>query len=228
MDRGWVKDVAIPLAGTLFAFFASILSAIVLIYTNNQTNNLQLRLQDIQRTQFEIEQRSQTDQFDRDSERQYVTLVYQDITSNDPERQRKALSLLGMLQPTTASKLLDLVNKAGFILPENKEQSKVVEKALDARSENARYRVFLHITPNSAGPSAADVSKALAASGFQVVGVDTHTQGTPAVEFFHSSDEAGARNAAVVLQTFGKQATPSLKTDNGADRNPAGYLGVWF
>jgi hypothetical protein len=226
------KDVVVPLIGTGFAFIASLISVLILLYTHHRSIAIEAQLYQIQQTQFVAAQTAQAEQFNRESARQYVTLVYVDLTSKDVEKQRAALSLLEILEPSTALKLLVWANKASVILPENKEQSMTVERALESLNENGRFRIFLHLGKSGSRSisSEADIKKTLSSMGFRVVGTDTKVHPEPGVDYFYDSDKAGAEQVASMLNEIRdpNDKPVIVRNPQSANDHPLGTLGVWF
>src|SRR5262249_5403017 len=124
-ERG--KDIVVPLIGTAFAFVSSVLSAILIFYTSDRNNKIQEDLKAIQTAQFAAEQRARATQFDRESERQYISLFYQEIVSEDAKKQRAALSLVKILEPGTGLKLINWAQESGVLRGDNKEKTQQVE-----------------------------------------------------------------------------------------------------
>jgi len=100
------------------------------------------RLLTIQENQAAAERSAKLDQFNRESERQYVALVYTDLTSGSATRQRAALSLFEILQPETSLKLLawalttfDKDDETGA-----REAAKILDELLPNNSASMRAR----------------------------------------------------------------------------------------
>ena len=142
MSTERTKDVIVPIIGTVFAFIASVLSTVLVFYIGHRSNQIDRQLGKIQEAQFTAEQTAKAHQFDRESERQYVSLFYQEIISQDIKRQNAALSLVRILEPQTGLKLIAWARDSGILLDENKEKSREVEKDLEKLKENSRYVIF--------------------------------------------------------------------------------------
>lgn len=143
----WIAKVFVPLAGTGAAIFAALFSGFLVWFTNDKTRQIDEKLAVIQQDQFALEQAAKLGQFNREYERQYVSLVYNDLLAKDKDvgRQRMALSLLQFLAPETGPKLLTWAQQTNTILPENQAESRKVEGRLEILQANARFRIFLHI-----------------------------------------------------------------------------------
>jgi hypothetical protein len=225
------KDIVVPLIGTGCAFAASLLSVVVLFYLHYRSENINNQLWQIQQDQFKALQSAKTDEFARDSERQYVALVYQDLISKDPGKQDGALLLLKILQPSTALKLVDWATRVGIILPENKDKSQLLTRSLEISQDNARFRIFLHVGQSGTRqvPSEALIRRELTSSGFGVVGSDLGTdQYGPGVDYFHDDDKRGAEGVAGILSKLRDPDGKPIPARKQSAGNPSGYLGVWF
>jgi hypothetical protein len=223
--------VIVPLIGTAFAFLAALLSGFVVYYTNDKTVQIQQKLSGIQQDQYALEQLTKLNQFNRESERQYVTLVYNDLISKDVERQRTALSLLQELAPETGLKLLHWARNAKIILPQNQAESSSAENKLNILEANGRFRIFLHMG-SAKGRPIPDVSairKALASQGFSVVGTDDIFDNYgPGVDYFSDIDKTGAESVAKLLTDLLPNGTRTIPARKQTVQNRIGTLGIWF
>jgi len=231
------EKVVVPLVGTAFAFLAAILSGYVLYFTNGKTSTIQEKLGEIQKDQAAAERSAKLDQFNRESERQYVALVYTDLTSRDASRQRAALSLLEILQPETSLKLVAWANKANIVFAENKPRSQEIERRLDVEQrlefirEIPRFRVFLHLgkAKNRPVPDVDAIKKVLADQGFSISGIDDQSDDYgPGVDYFYTDDQRGAQEVAKILVALLQNNSASMRARRQSAVNRSGTLGVWF
>jgi hypothetical protein len=229
----WLAKVLVPLVGTGAAVFAALLSAFLVWFTNDKTRQIQERLAIIQQDQFASEQSARLGQFNRESERQYVGLVYNDLLAKDKDaaRQRTALSLLQVLAPETGLKLLAWAQQANVILPENQAESRKVEGRLEALQANGRFRLFLHtgVSKGRAVPEVEAIKKALAADGYTVLGVDDKTDAYgPGIDYFNDADKQAAESIAKALTSLLPGNPTAIPVRKQSAQNRAGTIGIWF
>jgi hypothetical protein len=225
------KDVIIPLVGTAFAFIASILSAGLMFYIGHRSNLIDDQLNEIQKTQFAAEQAAKASQFDRESERQYVSLVYQELISQDEMRQKAALTLVTILEPDTGQKLIAWIRDSGLLLEENKAKSLEVEESLEKLKTNRRFVLYLHLgqVENRQVPARVDIERLLKSNGFINLRVDDEKDRYgPGVDYFHDTDRVGAEIVADILNTLLGADQKPIVPRKQSGRNPEGWLGIWF
>lgn len=209
---------------------ASLLSAAVLFYVHQQSDQIQTQLSRIQQDQFTIAQSTKTEEFDRDAERQYVALVYQDLISQNAEKQSAALSLVKILLPLTGGKLLNWAQAEGIILSVNRNKSQAIVTDLNAREENARFKLFVHLGKygNRNVPEISEIRKNLADAGFGLIFPDALSeQYGPGVDYSHDEDKRGAEKVASILNQSRNPADKPISARKQPNV-PPGYLGIWF
>lgn len=221
----------VPLIGTGAAVFAALLSGFLVWFTNDKTRQIQEKLAVIQQDQFAAEQSAKSGQFNRDSERQYVALVYNDLLAKDAARQRAALSLLQVLAPDTSLKLLAWANGSKIILPENQAESRKIEGRLETLQANGRFRLFVHIgqARGRPVPEPEAIRKALAGDGYAVTGLDNESDNYgPGVDFFNESDKEAAKDIARIVTELrpGNPGAIPIRKQSIPNRN--GTIGIWF
>src|SRR5215469_15184869 len=143
---GIAASISVPLIGTFFSFAAACLAAYVAYYATvktdeiaRRTESIQQKVISIQQAQHDADQAAKSAEFNRDTARQYVSILYADISSKDTARQRAALSLVALMEPETGLKLIRWAQNSGVILAENKQQGQDVEKQLI--EDNNRFLV---------------------------------------------------------------------------------------
>jgi hypothetical protein len=223
--------IVIPLVGTGCALLAAVLSGCVLLFTNDKTTRIQTTLSQIQQGQFAAEQSAKSTQFNRESARQYVALVYGDLTSKDGSRQKAALSLLEILEPDVALKLLSWAQKTGVILPGNIDEGNAVKKTLESLQENGRFRIFLHVgqAKNRPVPDVDAIKKALATQGFAVLATDEDVdEFGPGVDYFDDRDIDAAKKVAASVGGLLPGNSDSMRVRRQTVQSRPGTLGIWF
>ncbi len=231
MSTEKTKDVIVPLIGTAFAFIASLLSIILVFYTAHRSNQIDHQLQQIQSAQFDAEQAAKTNQFNRESERQYVSLFYKEIISHDANRQKAALSLVKILEPQTGLKLITWARDSGVLLQESREKTLAIEKDLKKLEENSRFLIYLHLgqVKNRNVPAQSNIEKALTSEGFRVVGSDNQKDVYgPGIDYFHDKDKEGAERVAAVLNGLLGLDKKRITVRKQSVTNREGVLGIWF
>lgn len=229
----WISKALVPLLGTSAAIFAAVLSGFLVWFTNDKTSQIQEKLAVIQQDQFSSEQAAKLGQFNRESERQYVALVYNDLLAKDKDaaRQRTALSLLQVLAPETGLKLLAWAHQAKVILPENQAESQKVEGRLEKLQANGRYRIFLH-TGSANGrpvPELEAIKKAFATEGYTILGLDDQKDAYgPGVDYFNDSDKSAAESIAKVLTGLLPGDPKQIPARRQNAQNRVGTIGIWF
>ena len=229
----WVTKVLVPLVGTGAAVAAAALSGFLVWFTNDRTSLIQEKLAVIQQDQFSIEQAEKLGQFNRDSERQYVSLVYNDLIAKDKDaaRQRTALSLRQVLAPETGLKLLAWAQQAGVIFPENLKASQEVGGQLEKLQANGRYRIFLHTgqATSRPAPELEAIKKAFAAEGYTILGLDDKKDDFgPGVDYFNDADKTAAENIAKVLTGLLPGESRPIPARRQKVQNRIGTIGIWF
>ena len=229
----WIAKVLVPLVGTGAAIFAAVLSGFLVWFTNDKTSQIQEKLAVIQQDQFASEQSAKLGQFNKESERQYVALVYNDLLANgkDAGRQRTALSLLKVHAPETGLKLLAWAQEAKVILPENQAESLKVEGRLEVLQANGRFRIFLHVGVAKVRPvpEVEAIKKALASDGYAVLGVDDKADNYgPGVDYFNDADKQAAESIAKILTGLLPGSPSAIPVRKQSVQNRNGTIGIWF
>ena len=239
---GRMSSVYVPLIGTLAALLAAGVSGFLVWYTseragqlqerlNEKTGQLQERLSVIQQAQIATDQSIKLNLANRDFERQYVALVYNDLLAKDSSRQKAALSLLTVLAPETGLKLLAWAQQAKVILPENREASLEVKSNLEALQANGRLRLFLHVGQAKGRPlpELDAIGKALSEDGYSVLGTDNQADAYgPGVDYFDLGTKPAAEKIAKILTSLLPAGATPIAARKQSTPNHQGTIGIWF
>jgi hypothetical protein len=233
---GTAASITVPLIGTLFSFAAACLAAYVAYYATvktgeiaQQTDSIQRQIISIQQAQHDADQAAKSAEFNRDTARQYISILYADIISKDTARQRVALSLVALMEPETGLKLIRWAQNSGVILAENKKQGQDVEKQLIEDSN--RFLVYVHLgqSGNRPIPNREVVISTLSSGGYRLGATDDLSDKYgPGVDYFHDQDKAGAERVAEAMKGLLPAGSKEIhaRLQNGPGRD--GVLGIWF
>ena len=209
----WLKDIVIPLIGTVSALATAVFAAWLahdsatktdaIIAAKNQFDQVEARLKDLEKS-F---------QFERDTSRQYVAIIYPDLIGPDSKKQKLAISLVQILEPHTAQKLLLWLKDSSAIADQNKSDLNSTLGMVNIAVENSRARIFVHLAAdkNKDKITAASLTAALARSSFTDVTVEQDVSADNLrIQYFRPEDEDLAKRISSALQTLQPAGTPPI------------------
>lgn len=116
-----------------------------LAYSVNQASlNLAEQQEENNRAYQKTQQEFQQEQFSANIQSKYIELIYQDITSNDPERIKEAVNFLTTMESELASKFANLVINSEKAPQIAKDKAGEIQRSIDILGNLFNYKIGIY------------------------------------------------------------------------------------